>query len=84
MADRSGNISLKPMVSFNELPELVWHFIAQHQSAGSLCLPGKQHELGGDHGGGSSKVCFQLGNMAHPNSVGKTIPFLVFKARTYQ
>ena len=84
LADKNGVISLKPMVRFPHLPELVHHFIEQHQEADSLCgHPEKSHDevwvkIGGDHGGGSFKLSFQLGNVANPNSVKNTVPFLGF------
>ena len=37
-------------------------------------------KIGGDHGGGSLKLSFQLGNVAQLNSIKNTVPFLVAAA----
>ena len=37
-------------------------------------------KIGGDHGGGSFKLSFQIANTLHPNAVRSTVPFLVFSA----
>ena len=37
-------------------------------------------KLGGDKGGGSFKMSFQLGNVSSPNSVNNTCVFTVFNA----
>lgn len=85
--DKSGTIALRPMVRFPDLTELVLHYIMQHYNAGSLCWPSENHKdeiwvkLGGDHGGKSFKLCFQLGNVPHPNSVKNTVPVITFAAK---
>lgn len=38
-------------------------------------------KLRGDHGGGTFKFCFQLGNVQHPNSLRNTVLFMVFAAK---
>ena len=64
MADKSG-ISLKPMVRFADLPQVVMHYSEQHQNAGTLCWHTVHSDksevwvkLGGDHGGGSFSYVF--------------------------
>ena len=37
-------------------------------------------KLGGDMGGGSFKLCFQIANLEKPNSVDNTIVFCCFGA----
>ena len=86
MADKTGTISLKPMVRFSDLPAVVKHYLAQHEKAGTLVWHTKEQEevwvkIGGDHGGGTFKLSFQLGNVRHPYSVKNTVPFLVFAAK---
>ena len=88
LADKSGDASMKPMVRFPDLPKLVHHYLNQHEKAGTLCWHSDNHDqvwvkIGGDHGGGSFNPCFQLGNVAHPNSVKNTVPFLVFAAKKH-
>ena len=87
LADRGGTISLKPVVRFPDLVGLVLHYLRQHELANTLtwhngALPADKVwvKLGGDHGGGSFKLSFQIANTAHPNAAQHTIPFLVFAA----
>ena len=82
------DILLKTVVRFENLPDLILHYLAKHKAASTLswhdgallhdCLLVK---IGGDHGGGSLKFSFQLGNVAHPNSIKNTVPFLVAAAK---
>ena len=87
LADKSGSISLKPMVRFPSIPERVLHYITQHKRVESLCWHTEKSQaevwikLGGDHGGGSFKLSFQLGNTHHPNLVKNPVPFLIFAAK---
>ena len=75
MGNKTWYISLKPMVRFADLPELVHHHLNEHKKAGTPCWHRKKHEaemwikLGGDHGCGSFKLSFQIGNVKQPNSV---------------
>ena len=87
MADRHGNVTLRPMVRFPSLLQLVHHYLDEHQLGGTLHWHNKQKvdevwvKIGGDHGGGTFKLCFQLANVLQPNSVKNTVPFLVFSAK---
>ena len=40
-------------------------------------------KLGGDHGGGTFKMSFQIGNIENPNSRNNTIVFSLFQAKDY-
>ena len=37
-------------------------------------------KVGGDKGGGSFKMSFQIGNVLHPNSVHNTVVFCAYEA----
>ena len=38
-------------------------------------------KIGGDHGGKSFKMMYQIANVEHPNRESNTIPFSVFNAK---
>ena len=38
-------------------------------------------KLGGDHGGGSFKACYEVCNTKHPNSKDSTVMFSIFEAK---
>ena len=38
-------------------------------------------KIGGDHGGGSFKMGYQVANVNHPNKLDNTIIFSIFKVR---
>ena len=63
----------------------IFHFIIC--SVGKLtwhdeCIPQEEVwvKIGGDHGGGSFKLSFQLANMEHVNSIRNTHPISCFEA----
>ena len=67
------------------LIEVILHYISLNHKAGTLTwrdgsLPEDQIwvKLGGDHGGESFKVCFQIVNVSHPNALVNTVLSLVF------
>ena len=41
-------------------------------------------KVGGDHGGGSFKMSFQVANVVNPNSKENTVVFSVFEAKDYR
>ena len=41
-------------------------------------------KIGGDHGGGSFKMNYQVANVLNPNSVDNTIVFSIFEAKDYR
>ena len=41
-------------------------------------------KIGGDHGGGSFKMCYQIANTNNPNSKENTIIFSTFEAKDYR
>ena len=43
-----------------------------------------QIKIGGDHGGDSFKLCFQVVNIKNPNSKENTIVFCMFEAKDYR
>ena len=40
-------------------------------------------KIGGDHGGGSFKMSYQIANVHNPNSANNTIVFSIFEAKDY-
>ena len=38
-------------------------------------------KFGGDHGGGSFKMCYQIMNVISPNAVHNVVPFCMFAAK---
>ena len=90
LANKDGENSLKSqaVVWFENLPDLILHYPAKHKATSTLswhdgALPHGRLlvKIGGDHGGGSLKLSFQLGNVTHPNSIKSTNPFLVAAAK---
>ena len=88
LCSKTGSVTLCPVVCFENLVELVVHYIQLHADAGTLTwrdgsIPEDEVwvKVGGDHGGESFKLCFQIVNTASPNSLANTIPFLVFGAK---
>ena len=75
-----------PLVCFENLLDLILHFIQLNEEACTLVQDGSVPEdefgvkVGGDHGVHSFKFSFHLVNVIHPNSLHNTIPFLVFAA----
>ena len=41
-------------------------------------------KIGGDHGGGTFKMSFQVGNVEHPNKPSNTIIFSHMEAKDYK
>ena len=41
-------------------------------------------KIGGDHGGGSFKLSYQIANVSHPNSTDNTVVFSIFEAKDYR
>lgn len=41
-------------------------------------------KIGGDHGGGSFKMNYQICNTLHPNSKDNTVVFSIFEAKDYR
>ena len=86
--NKHGAVSMCPVCSFTNLVSVILHYISLNHQAGSLTwrdssIPSDEIwvKIGGDHGGDSFKFCFQIANVAHPNSLSNTIPFLVFVAK---
>ena len=41
-------------------------------------------KIGGDHGGGSFRLSYQIANVPHPNSTDNTVVFSIFEAKDYR
>lgn len=87
LTSRMGNIELRTVIRFPGIKGLMPHYLDQHKLAktlswheGAFLTTEVWLKLGGDHGGGSLKLSFQLANVKNPSSVKNTIPFLVFRA----
>ena len=85
---KEQSIEERPVVRFQDLCQLVMHYIKQHSDAGQLtwhdgAIPATNLsvKLGGDHGGGSFKMSFQLANAPSPNAVKNTVVFLAASAK---
>ena len=89
MAEKNGAVTMKVMVVIEDLVGIVCHYLSQHEEAGTLywhnALPEQEIwiKLGGDHGGGSFKLSFQIANVQQPNSTKNTVPFILFSAKDY-
>ena len=51
----------------------------------SFIKDNKTHvKIGGNHGGGSFKLSYQIANVSHPNSADNTVVFSIFEAKDYR
>ena len=41
-------------------------------------------KIGGDHGGGTFKLSYQIANDSHPNCTDNTVVFSIFEAKDYR
>ena len=88
MVDKHGTVLLTPMAVIADLTGLVKCFLDANQKAGLLSWHDgalKQDEvvikIGGDHGGKSFKLCFEIANVESPNALLNTVPFCVFEGK---
>ena len=88
MCDKSGHVILCAMVAVPDLTGLVLHYIDEYDRTDQLiwhdgAIPDGTIvvKIGGDHGGGTFKMAFQIANHRHPHSLQNTIPFLVLEAK---
>ena len=88
MVDKHGVVFLTPMLVIPDLITLVLSYLSSYRKADLLFWHDgaiKQNEIlvkiGGDHGGNSFKLCFQIANVRNPNSLECTIPFCIFEAK---
>ena len=48
----------------------------------TFITPGEVHvKIGGDHGGNSFKMCYQIANINNPNRKENTVVFSLFEAK---
>ena len=71
-----------PFVSTNKLPKMILTFLDKYEKENQLNLHNRNIpddeiwlELGGDKGGGNSKMIFQVANKENPNSVRNSLIF---------
>eukprot|EP00117_Sycon_ciliatum_P024768 scpid36716/ scgid20708/ len=88
MINKHGQAELSPLVSVPDLHAQVMHYLDEHHKVGNLVWHdgGIASDLvvvkiGGDHGGGSFKLCFQIANFPNPNSLKNTVPVVFFEAK---
>ena len=82
---KSG-IKGRPCIIIKDLCGMVEHFYYANKKLGNLTWHGLPEseiwvKIGGDHGGKSFKLSFQLVNVSNPNSPLNTVPFIVFQAK---
>ena len=88
MVDTHGQVVLTPMLVRPDLVSLVTCFLEAHKNVGPFLQHSdaiKNNELvlkiGGDHGGKSIKLCFQIVNVKSPNALHSTVPFCIFEGK---
>ena len=88
MVSGQGEVQHTNCVHFPDLVAIVMHYLDWHDAKGLLtwhegAIPDDQIwvKIGGDHGGGMFKSCLQIANVAHPNSITRTIPIIVFSEK---
>ena len=88
MTDKDGGVTMIATVLFPNLVDIVIFFLDQLQDSSRLtwhggAIPESEIwiKIGGDHGGGSFKLSFQIVNTEHPNSLTNIIPFCIFNGK---
>ena len=71
---RSYGFSFALHDEYDRTDQLIWH-------DGAIPDDTIVVKIGGDHGGGTFKMAFQIANHRHPHSLQNTIPFLVIEAK---
>ena len=88
MCDKSGHVILYATVAVPDLMGLVLHYIDEYGRTDQVirhdgAIPDDTIvvKIGGDHGGGTFKMAFQIANHRYTHSLQSTIPFLVLEAK---
>jgi len=88
MTGKDGEVTMVAAVYFPNLVDILATYLDSLHEKGRLtwhagAIPESEIwiKLGGDHGGGSFKLSFQVANTAHPNAVSNTIPVIIFNAK---
>ncbi|KAI8495260.1 hypothetical protein Bbelb_272460 [Branchiostoma belcheri] len=80
-------IALRPCAYIFSLPSAVFDYLERSKRAKTLEWPGPTMtdeiwlKIGGDHGGGSFKMAYQLLHKTHPNTAANTTVFAIFEAK---
>ncbi|XP_035700061.1 uncharacterized protein LOC118432548 [Branchiostoma floridae] len=80
-------VQLRPCAYVTSLKDTIFSYLDKNKEANMLTWHGKIPEdevwvkLGGDHGGESFKMIFQVLNRDHPNSKDNTNVFCIFNAK---
>ncbi|XP_047127237.1 uncharacterized protein LOC124808269 isoform X1 [Hydra vulgaris] len=91
LKNKKGTFELKdtPTAYINDLPSHLIKVLDQLERYNQLTFekitPSEIHiKIGGDHGGGSFKMSYQVANVATPNSKNNTTVFNIFEAKDYR
>ena len=90
MNDKKIRIKLVPWCYIYNLVGFVLHYLDNLKSTGfltnSVFIPSDEIflKIGGDHGGGSFKMSFQVANTDHPNKAENTVLFSIMEAKDYK
>ncbi|XP_065654588.1 uncharacterized protein LOC124812501 [Hydra vulgaris] len=91
LKNKKGTFELKdtPTAYINDLPSHLIKVLDQLERYNQLTFekitPSEIHiKIGGDHGGGSFKMSYQVANVATPNSKNNTAVFNIFEAKDYR
>ncbi|CAH1275363.1 uncharacterized protein [Branchiostoma lanceolatum] len=85
---KDSTVELLPCAYVISLQDAIFDNLKRNQTAGTLTwhagkIPEKEIwvKVGGDHGGGSFKMAFQILNKERPNSKSNTTVFCIFNAK---
>ncbi|CAH1242539.1 Hypp6816 [Branchiostoma lanceolatum] len=85
---KDSTVELLPCAYVVSLQDAIFDNLKRNQTAGTLTwhagkIPEKEIwvKVGGDHGGGSFKMAFQILNKERPNSKSNTTVFCIFNAK---
>ena len=88
---RSGFVKeARPLVKMNGVRDFVLAMLNQYQECNKLVWQGSIPDdevwikIGGDHGGSTFKMCFQVLNTHYPNSKENTVAILCHDGRDYR
>ncbi|XP_065668237.1 uncharacterized protein LOC136088449 isoform X1 [Hydra vulgaris] len=91
LKNKKGAFELKdtPTAYINDLPSHIIKVLDELERYNKLTYkkitPSEIHlKIGGDHGGGSFKMSYQVANVAKPNSKSNTTVFNIFEAKDHR
>ena len=88
MTDKTGVVTMAAAVFIPNMIEVVSFYLERLSDEGTLtwhdgAIPESEIwlKVGGDHGGGSFKLSFQIVNVPKPNAITNTVPLCIFNAK---